>query len=194
MIEKCDICGEITQVHSRDKEGNYICSTCYATLQSMNSPACVYAIERIDTKKVYVGSTENLSKRYGSIQKPHLSEVKNPQLYDEIKTIGWEGNFKFIVLETFDKNSPDYTKSKRLKAESKWLKKYGGHESNQTYNQRDAIISEKTSKQRKIKENRQINIRINRDTHRELSEIGKKGQSYDDIVQHLLQFYKEHHE
>ena len=37
-----------------------------------------------------------------------------------------------------------------------------------------------------------INIQISRETHRELSEIGKKGQSYDDIVQQLLQYYKEH--
>ena len=39
-----------------------------------------------------------------------------------------------------------------------------------------------------------INIQVSRNTHRELSELGKKGQSYDDIVQMLLQFYKEHHE
>ena len=38
-----------------------------------------------------------------------------------------------------------------------------------------------------------INIQLNRETHRELSEIGRKGQSYDDIVQVLLQFYKKHH-
>ena len=39
-----------------------------------------------------------------------------------------------------------------------------------------------------------INIQIKRETHRELSEIGRKGQSYDDIVRMLLEFYKEHHE
>ena len=39
-----------------------------------------------------------------------------------------------------------------------------------------------------------INIQLNRETHRELSEIGRKGQSYDDIVQVLLQFYKKHNE
>ena len=37
-----------------------------------------------------------------------------------------------------------------------------------------------------------INIQVSRETHKELSEIGKKGQSYDDIVQMLLIFYKEH--
>lgn len=37
-----------------------------------------------------------------------------------------------------------------------------------------------------------INIQVSRDTHRKLSELGKKGQSYDDIVQMLLMFYEEH--
>lgn len=39
-----------------------------------------------------------------------------------------------------------------------------------------------------------INIQVSRDTHRKLSEIGQKGQSYNDIVEELLLFYMEHHQ
>ena len=39
-----------------------------------------------------------------------------------------------------------------------------------------------------------INIQVSRETHKELQELGHKGQSYDDIVQMLLKYYNEHHE
>ena len=39
-----------------------------------------------------------------------------------------------------------------------------------------------------------INIQVSRNTHRELKELGKKGQSYDDIVKMLLEFKKKHNE
>lgn len=189
MKEYCEICGKMSEVYSRDKDGFPICKPCYQGVRNSVSPPCVYAIRRIDTGKVYVGSTEDLLKRYGSKDKPLLSSIKNPKLHDEIKDFGWEGNFELIVLETFDRNNPNYSKSRRILAESKWLEKYGGQESNQTYNERDAILSDKTAK--KVKENKQINIRVSRETHRELGELGKKGQSYDEIVQMLLEFYRQ---
>lgn len=39
-----------------------------------------------------------------------------------------------------------------------------------------------------------INIQVSRETHRKLAEIGRKGQSYNDIVEELLLFYMEHHQ
>ena len=33
-------------------------------------------------------------------------------------------------------------------------------------------------------------IRLNRNTHSELGELGKKGQTFDDIVRILIDFYK----
>lgn len=186
MKEQCDICGEIKAVHMKDEEGNSICPDCYNIVQSLESPACVYAIQRIDTKKVYIGSTVDLINRYGSTEKPHISGIRNPILHDEIKSMGWEGNFELIILETVDKTSPDYSKAKLLQAESKWLNEYGGCESDKTYNQRDSIITDKIPKKRKIKPNKQINIQVSRDTHRKLNKVGRRNETFDQIVNRAI--------
>lgn len=37
-----------------------------------------------------------------------------------------------------------------------------------------------------------INIQVSRETHKELSKIGRKGQSFDDIVKKLIKFYNDY--
>ena len=94
--------------------------------------SCVYKIENLVNKKIYIGETNN----YEGRKRYHLRAIKqrnheNPNIRYDSNIFSLD-NFNICIVEQLPNN-----KSLRLQRESFWISYYGGIDSNLLYNEKD---------------------------------------------------------
>lgn len=100
----------------------------------------IYALQHNVTKKIYIGKSKNIYKRY----KAHISSLRcgkhtSKSLQEDFNVYGED--FSIYVLEEIDNDAPDGRyegiRTRVIDAELKWMKKYDTI--NSGYNDQDRI-------------------------------------------------------
>ena len=107
----------------------------------------IYKIENLVNNKVYIGQAVNINNRW----KGHLKELKHNNHTNRHLQNAWnkygEENFKFDIIEECEED-------KLTEREQYWIDYYGGLNSSDNYNKRDASSKGHLSEESKLKVSR----------------------------------------